>query len=119
MNAGPQLLLELHQVAPRIRKTPSPAYRKSDPVTSRLAAELVTRSGKRKFQQELVLSIVREHPGLTSMELSKVSSKDRSMIARRLPDLRDAGLVWMSTKPQLCSINKTLAYVWFPVKGEI
>jgi predicted transcriptional regulator len=51
-------------------------------------------SGALKGQARLTLDLVRRHPGLTSKELAEVGPLDRYQIARRLSDLRNAGLVY-------------------------
>ena len=69
-------------------------YRRLGAETSRVAAELITESGEVKTQQEIILRLVYQYPGLTSRELATKTAKlDRYQIARRLPELAGMGLV--------------------------
>lgn len=45
-----------------------PIARRSDPETSKVAAAELEQSGRRAAHQELLLSLIREQPGLTAME---------------------------------------------------
>lgn len=69
---------------PNIR---TPAARNTDPETSHIAAEAITKSGVRAHQQRQVLAALREWPGCTSAELAQRASMDRYAVARRLPEL--------------------------------
>lgn len=75
-----------------------PASRNSDPISSYTAEDNVNQSGARLTQAELVLSIVRAHPGRTSKELALFCKLDRHQIARRLPDLQESGLVFSMSR---------------------
>lgn len=74
---------------------PLPAIaRKSDPVSSKIAAASIRRSGKESTQCEAVLRLVQRFPGLTSKELSKKTWEfDRYQVARRLATLEHLGKV--------------------------
>lgn len=65
----------------------TPAARATDPDTSHIAAETVTKSGVRAHQQRQVLAALREWPGCTSAELARHAHMDRYAVARRLPEL--------------------------------
>lgn len=92
----------------------SPIARRDDPTTSHLAAADITRSGKRAVQQATVLALVEEHPGRTSAELAARSNRiDRWAAARRLPELRAAGLV-QNGPPKACAVTGKQALTWFP-----
>jgi len=92
----------------------TPAARNSDPETSHLAAEEITKSGKRKAQQQKVLNAVKKFPNRTSAEIANRSKLDRYAVARRLPELATAGLVKRGNARQ-CRINHRQAIVWSPV----
>ncbi len=64
-----------------------------DPLSSHRAADELERSGRGARQAALVLELVRATPGLTSAELAARHGADRHMIARRLPELAQRGLV--------------------------
>lgn len=65
----------------------TPASRKTDPVSSAVAEERITKSGRRAQQQHTALQAVKDHPGCTSKELAGLCHLDRYMLARRLPEL--------------------------------
>jgi hypothetical protein len=105
----------------------TPRARRSDPVTSHLAAERIKASGKLGEQQRVVLDLVRRYPGCTSAELAAhhaiccgdLAGTDRwriyrPMIARRLSEL--AGPHIRRGKPRVCRINGTPAGTWHPEK---
>lgn len=91
----------------------NPIARASDPVTSHLAAEHVTQSGIRSRQQHAVLAIVKLYPGRTSQELARYGI-DRYALARRLPELDDAGLVRRG-EMRRCSVSGRQALTWWAV----
>lgn len=66
--------------------------RKTDTPSSHRAAETITRIAAAS-QRERVLRLVEALPGLTSAELAQRSGLDRHMVARRLADLKNLGLV--------------------------
>lgn len=70
-----------------------PIAAKADPPTSAKAAAELTRSGARQRQIDRVVELVRQWPGCTSLELSRLSGVDRHLIAKRLPDARGQGMV--------------------------
>lgn len=71
-----------------------PLARSTDPTTSHLAAERLTATGERDRQRAIVLALVLDHPGKTSLELGELSTElDRYQVARRLGDLANAGLL--------------------------
>lgn len=118
MTAGPQLLLELPEIAPiGIKKALlSPGARRSDVSSSKEANEQITASGRRESQLKLALFFVREYPGKTSLELSGIAKADRYSFARRLPQLRDADLV-KNGPIRMCEVGKRNAITWYPVYG--
>jgi hypothetical protein len=91
-----------------------PIARASDPETSHLAADAVTRSGKRGAQQAVCLEAVRKNPGSTSAELSKVIGVDRFMPARRLPEIEHAGLIRRGAIAE-CMVTGSMCLTWWPV----
>lgn len=100
--------------APSANATPQPRNRiarATDPETSRLAADEITRSGARDAQAAEVLRRLREHPGSTSMELAGLGL-DRYAIARRLPELERLGLVRRGDA-RTCQTGR-LALTWWP-----
>ena len=87
--------------------------RKTDPVSSHEAADHVVGSGLAKAQQDQAEAAVYAHPGRTSLELSTMCALDRYTLARRLPELEDAGRVHRGPIRQ-CDISKRKAMEWHP-----
>ncbi len=102
--------------------------RRTDPVTSKLAAAAITKSGKRIHQQAIVHAYVVNYPGHTSQELAEICQEhvgvlDRYDFARRLSELASdrnrAGnaikvFVTRGMRKRICTITKQLATVWYP-----
>lgn len=97
-----------------MRAVETPAARVTDPITSHLAAEDVTRSGKRVHQQRQAVAAVRAKPGMTSFELSLACGLDRYMLGRRLPEAEKGGAV-SKGDARACKITGRLAVTWWPV----
>lgn len=93
----------------------TPAARRSDPETSHLAAEEITRSGARGHQQSQVIAAVRAFPGCTSFELAMKTDLERYMVARRLPECVTASAVYKG-EPKHCPVTGKLALTWWPTK---
>lgn len=67
--------------------------RSRDSATSHAAAKRVNRKGWARTQAARVLRALHSLPGATRLELAEAMNADRYMVARRLPDLREIGLV--------------------------
>lgn len=68
-----------------------PLARKTDPASSKAAAEHVVESGKLEGQCQQVYEALKRFPNHTAREISKASGLDYHMVAKRLPVLRDHG----------------------------
>lgn len=90
----------------------SPASRNTDPVTSHLAEQEVTKTGKRQTQAEIVLEAVRNYPGRTSFELTQYCPLNRYQIARRTADLETLGKIRKG--PEVLRMRKTPEVTWYP-----
>ncbi len=90
-----------------------PIARNADPDTSHLAAEFMNRTGKRATQQRQIFQGVRNYPDHTSAELAKLITLDRYVVARRLPELRDAKLV-VNGASRKCRATGRQAMIWLP-----
>lgn len=90
-----------------------------DPSTSHDAGEQHERSGKAETNRRFVLMLVRENPGMTSVELHAAqgdrSDLDRHEVSRRLADLKNAGTVRQGPA-RACSIKGTEMVSWFVVE---
>lgn len=97
-----------------MRLIETPAARSTDPITSHVAAEDVTRSGKRAHQQHQAAAAVRAKPGMTSFELAMACGLDRYMLGRRLPEC-EKGKAVMKGDARACKITGWLAVTWWPL----
>lgn len=91
--------------------TPRPMSRRSDPETSRIAAERLRASGELGRQAQAVLDAVRRWPGSTAVELARRAELDRYAVSRRLPELQAAGHV-RRLAPRVCTINGRPQCTW-------
>lgn len=89
-----------------------PRARKSDPLTSHLAAAEGEKSGRFKAQAKQVLEAVKAFPGRTSRELAREAKMDRYVFARRLPELETDGEV-RKGEPRECWVGKRQAVTWW------
>ena len=97
----------------------SPRARNTDPASSHEAAQRQCR-GRANSDGMIVLACVKAMPGATSAELALFYGLNRNMVARRLPDLKERGLVFyrlgLDDKRILrkCKVNGTNAVPWWP-----
>jgi len=81
----------------------SPARaRRTDCDSSHVAADKAERDGTIGRQAAAALALVRRYPGRTSKELARLGSLDRYQLARRLPELRTAGVVERTDEESEC-----------------
>lgn len=89
-----------------------PRARRTDPSSSHDAARTAgTVSGHQQCQ---AFAAVRALPGRTSSELSEETGLDRYMLARRLPELLDEGLVTRKP-PRADHFTGRPGVTWWPV----
>lgn len=88
--------------------------RATDPLTSFQAAGHVERTGIAHGQRAKCLEIVNKHPGTTSGEIANLAEIDRHAAARRLPELRQAGLV-RNGEQRMCRVSDTRQITWWPL----
>lgn len=88
------------------------AYRRSDPATSRIAAE--KHAGKRVTNTQRVADAVTQWPGRTSHELSEASGMDYHEVARRTSDAAKKGLIQRGAARE-CRVSGNRATAWWPV----
>lgn len=92
-----------------------PLARNTDPITSHDAAEHMRESGKIGEHERIVLELVKMFPDSTSRELAEHTALGRHEVARRLPGLRDKGLVTQG-EPRKCRLGRGRAVVWMLVR---
>ncbi len=99
-----------------------PASRTSDPATSAEAEAHHTASGRREYHAQQFLDLVREFPGSTAVELARLShlpaDTQRHEASRRLPELRDRGLV-RDGVARICNEAGTRQMTWWPVENVV
>lgn len=88
--------------------------RSTDPATSHQAARTVERSGTAGSQRIMCLAAVRVRPGLTAAEIAWETGLERHIPSRRLPELRDGGLV-VNGPSRICTVMGTPSMTWVPV----
>lgn len=88
--------------------------RSNDPLTSWDAAEHMVKSGRAAQQQSTAVAAVTAHPGMTSHELARHCTLDRYQLARRLPEVEDAGRV-IRGEVRKCAVTGHKAATWWPV----
>lgn len=98
----------IHELTARARKT--------DPGTSHEAAKNVERKGSAKAARLLCLAAVKERPGLTAAEVATACDLERHVPSRRLPELREAGLV-ENGPARPCTVTGNRSITWWP-EGE-
>lgn len=86
--------------------------RRSDPITSYLAAGRIRASGKMRSQQNAVVSWLQNHPGeWTTAEIAQGLGIDRHDPARRMRSLERSGHV-VCCPARECSVRGGLALTW-------
>lgn len=99
------------------KKAPAASH-KDDPESSKAAEEHHTESGNRKRNADLVLELVKRHPGKTGNELFELAGAMEKMrlidfyeVRRRLNDLHKVGAVKVGEQRK-CSVKETLMQTW-------
>ena len=87
----------------------------SDPHTSHEAAQEAESSGRARAHRETCLAEVRRNPGKTAAEIAKATGLERHVPSRRLPDLRDAGLV-KNGEARVCGVTGRASLTWLPAQ---
>lgn len=93
----------------------TPAARITDPITSHLAAEEHTASGKRGKHVGLVIDAVRRWPGRTSAELAPLCGLERHEVARRTADAEKSGAI-RKGEIRRCNTSGRSAVTWWSVQ---
>lgn len=89
--------------------------RNDDPGSSHEAADFIVGSGKQAQQQAQAAAAVRNHPGLTSLELARATGVDRFLLARRLPEVEREGLIRRGIVRKCAASNGRSGVTWHPV----
>ena len=91
-----------------------PVSHSNDPEPSKEGAKKVTRSGKRSAHVKLVLDVVRAFPGSTAGEIGDGTGLGHVRAQRRLSDLKNDGVVFVSGKKKYKKNNQSR---WYPTKS--
>lgn len=89
--------------------------RNTDPFTSHDAARDAEASGRASAHRSLCLDEVLKNPGKTAAEIAVAVGLERHAPSRRLPELRDAGLI-KNGHARVCSVTGRMSITWLPVK---
>jgi len=89
--------------------------RNSDPFTSHEAAREAEASGRASAHRQLCLDEVLKHPGKTAAEIAVAVGLERHAPSRRLPELRDAGLL-KNGPARICKVTGRMSLTWLPAK---
>ena len=99
----------------RIPDIRTPCARATDPVTSHMAAEHMTKSGARGMQQYHVLRAIEQYRGHTAHELAEMALLDYYAIMRRVGELEVAGRIKRGEKRR-CTVSGRTVLTWWPTK---
>ncbi len=89
--------------------------RTTDPITSHQAARDAERRGVAAAHRLLCLAQVTRHPGLTAAEIALGTGLERHAPSRRLPELRDDGLV-VNGPIRICAVKGRRSLTWIPAQ---
>ena len=92
--------------------------RTQDPVTSHEAAHAMEASGIAAAHRQRCLAAVEATPGLTAAEIAEAVGLDRHEPSRRLPELRDQGLV-LNGDLRICRARGRRSLTWFPAGNAV
>lgn len=93
--------------------------RSTDPETSRIAARRHEASGQATCNRERLLNEVCRGPGRTAAELcQRLDGIDQIEASRRLPELRDKGLV-ESRDPRECRVKGSRMMTWWATEAGL
>lgn len=91
--------------------------RSTDPATSRAAAAMMDATGAAAAHRELCLAEVRRNPGQTAAEIAQAVQLDRHEPSRRLPELRESGLVYNGLS-RVCRVQGHRSMTWWPTEAQ-
>lgn len=67
-------------------------------------------------QGDASLAYVRRDAGRTAAEIASATGVSRSAVSRRLPELRDRGLL-RNGRSRPCAVTRRLSLTWYPAEG--
>lgn len=87
--------------------------RNPDPETAHQATEEVESSGRAASQRHRCLLEIWKKPGRTAAEIAEAANLERHVPSRRLPELRQAGLV-KNGQERACAVTGNPSKTWLP-----
>lgn len=87
--------------------------RKTDPITSHIAANKFVASGKHKTSKAKVLAAIEAYPGCTAGELSRLTGIDYTELNRRASDLVNCGKARRG-QARLCQVQGSKCTTLYP-----
>lgn len=87
--------------------------RSTDPHTSHEAADEAETSGRAAGQRKTCKNQVDREPGMTAAEIAAATGMERHVPSRRLPELREAGMV-TNKEVRICSVTGRRSMTWYP-----
>jgi len=88
-----------------------PASHTNDPITSFVAEDNITESGKRESHAKQVYEGLKRHSGVTNAELATIIGLTYSQVEKRMSDLKNRGDVVISGT-RYCAVNRTMCSTW-------
>lgn len=91
--------------------------RRKDPHTSHEAAREAEASGRAASHRAICLEEVKRTPGQTAAEIAAAVELERHVPSRRLPELRDAGLV-ENREVRRCRVTGRNSMTWYATEED-
>lgn len=88
-----------------------PAVHRNDPITSYIAEDKITESGKRESHAKQVYEGLKRHPDVTNAELAAIIGLTYMQVERRLYDLKRLSRI-VCTGNRKCTVNGTQCSTW-------
>ncbi len=89
-----------------------PITRNTDPITSHIAADQFTKSGKRQNHKDIIFKAICDNPGKTAGELGQITGLGQVRVTRRLSEM---DVLIYPGQNRVCTVNKSLMRTWFGV----
>jgi len=88
-------------------------YRKTDPITSRLAAEILYNSKAHSKQQLMIVqALLQASKPMTARELDVFCKQERYFASKRMPELEEAGVVLRNGGKRACLVTNRMSTEW-------
>jgi predicted transcriptional regulator len=90
----------------------STASRASHPSTSRIAEELMNKSGKRSRHCQIIFNALKMNNGSTSAELATHTNLTKEQVHKRMHDLEEHDYIKRGTK-RICRVKSSQCLTWW------